>query len=194
MKEMLEKRKQIKNKKPEFVQQDSHKLNRLKKNWRRPRGSDSKMRLHLKGYKKNVEPGYGSPKAVKGMIEEGVLPMIISSIKDLTKVNDKYGAIISAKVGKKKKIEILKAAQEKKIKIFNIKDSAKYKEQVTTEISERKKKRTEKKKKTEEKKKAEEKKEEKKEDKLTEKVISEEEKSKSEKAEKDKIITKKGAL
>ena len=63
---LLQLRKRIKAKKPNFVRQDSHKQKEVKKKWRKPKGMQSKMRLKKKGYRKSVSIGYGSPKKVNG--------------------------------------------------------------------------------------------------------------------------------
>ena len=52
-KDLLEFRKKIKAKKPNFIRQDAHKKGEIKKKWRRPKGLQSKMRLHKRGYRKS---------------------------------------------------------------------------------------------------------------------------------------------
>ena len=193
IKDLLQKRKAIKNKKPDFAMQDSHKLSRLKKKWRRPRGSDSKMRHGFKGYSKCVEPGYGSPKEVRGLDKSGLEPILISTVKDLNNINkDKQGIIISSNVGMRKKVDIINKAGELSITILNIKDSSKCLADIAQEIKVRKEKRAKKVKNKEEKKvKDEKKKKEEKTDKLADKVLDAEEKADTEKKEKDKVLIKK---
>ena len=191
MKELLEKRKEMKKSKPSFTMQDAHKLARLKQRWRKPKGTDSKMRLHLKGYSKSVSLGYSSPKEVRGLHPSGLLPIVISSQSDLGKIDkEKQGIIISSAVGKKKRVVLLAKAGELKITILNIKDADAYLKAMEEEMKERKEARSKKQKKKEESKK-EKKSKEKKDDKLSEKVISEEEKEAKEKKEQEKILTKK---
>ena len=192
MKKLLEKRKESKKKKPEFNMQDSHKLNRLKRKWRRPRGSDSKIRQNMKGYSKTVQPGYGSPKAVKGLHKSGLKPVIVSSLKDLEKTDkEKEGAIIKSTVGDRKKTTIIAKAKELGVKILNIRDPDKYIAAVDEKFKARTALKAKKQKEKIENKKKEEKKQKKEEDKLAEKVISEEEKADLDKKEKDKLLTKK---
>jgi large subunit ribosomal protein L32e len=191
IKKLLDKRKSIKRKKPDFVMQNAHMKSRLEKKWRKPRGIDSKIRLRLKGYLKPVETGYGSPKEIKHLHKSGLMPVLISSLKELENIdNQKQAIVISSKVGKKKKLDIIKKADEKSITILNIKDTKKYADEIIKAIEERKKRREKR-----QKKKADIKKEkkEKKDDKLAEKIMSEEEKAEAEKKEKDKILTKKDA-
>ncbi len=190
LKNLLLKRKLIKAKKPHFVMQDAHKLKRLKDRWTKPRGIDSKMRLNLKGYHKSVEPGYGSPKEVRGLDRSGLEPIIVSNVADLEKLNSKkQGAIINGKMGNKKRIEVLKKAKELDIKVLNIKNTDNKIAKIEQEFKARKEDKAKTAKKKEEKK-AKESKKDKKEDKLAEKV-TEEEKAAAEKKEKDKVLTKK---
>lgn len=183
----------VKKKKPKFVMQDAHKKRRLKKKWRKPRGSDSKVRYKLRGYSRRVSIGYKTPKIIFGLNKDGLKGVLVKSLKDLDKIKQDFeAAIISKKIGAKKKIEIIKQAKNKSIKIINIKDGDAY----IKKIEEKIKKRKEIKKKIEEKK--EKKKVAKKED-LAEKIQKEETKTDKEKKEEtkkemDKALTKKGSI
>ncbi|MFH1425770.1 MAG: eL32 family ribosomal protein [archaeon] len=106
-------------KRQEFMVHSKLGKNRKKlQKWRKPKGRDSKMRLKRKSYPKTVSIGYSSPKT------KDPKPVLIHNIKDLLTTN-KNTPIILARVGAKKKIEIIKLAQEKKIKILNIKGDKK---------------------------------------------------------------------
>lgn len=187
----LELRKRIKSKKPDFVRQDSHKKSKLGKKWRRPKGWQSKIRLHKRGHIKEVSKGFGSPASVSGFHPSGLIPVNISTTKELEPIDPKeQGIVISGKVGMRKKIEIIKKAQEKGIRILSIKDSEKFLKDAESKITERRSAKKEKEKDKEKKKKETESKKEKKEDKLSEKV-TEEDKKDQEKKEKDKVLTSK---
>lgn len=200
---LFEIRRNIKKKKPTFTRQDSHKKKRVGKKWRKPKGLQSKMRLRFKGYKRSVQTGYGSPRAVKGLEASGLKGVKICSISDLAVLDPgKHGAIIASSVGMRKKVDILKEAKQKKIKIINIKDPEKFLKDVEElfkkkiETKEEKAKEKKKKKEEKEKKAAEKEKEEKKEDKKEEKetiesLAKKEEKKVDEKKELDKTLTKK---
>jgi large subunit ribosomal protein L32e len=200
---LLELKKAIKRKKPDFIRQDSHKKKRLGRKWRKPKGLHSKMRVRKRGYRKCVSKGYGSPKEVRHLSNKGVKGIIVYNQNQLEEIkSDKEGIIIGKSVGLKKKIEICKKAKEKGIIVLNIKNVDNYLKQIEEKL---RKKQQEKQKSEKEKerkvKKAEEKKEGEK-DGLTEKieiqestekiVAKEEEKKKreEEKEEKDKILTK----
>ena len=188
---LLEKRKEMKAKKPGFARQDSHKKAKLRKCWRRPKGIQSKMRLKKAGYAKCISVGYRAPSEVRGLSKEGLVPVTVSNLQELGKVEESQIAVIPAKVGQKKRMEIAKKAADLGIKVMNIKDIGSYLKSVNEKL---RKKKEEKAKATKEKEKKREEKEkkskEKKEEDLAEKLTDEEKKEK-EKKEREKILTKK---
>jgi large subunit ribosomal protein L32e len=189
MKALLALRKKMKNKKPDFIMQDYHKMRRLSEKWKKPRGIDSKMRLHLKGYSKSVEPGYRSPKAVRYLSSNGFTQNIVSNenaMSGLDKAKD--GVIISAAVGKRRKVELITKAKQLGLTILNIKNADAYLASIAEDMKKRKEERGKRQKKKSEEKPKDAKKSD---EKLAEKVMTHEEKLKEEKKETDKILTKK---
>ncbi|MBI4154592.1 50S ribosomal protein L32e [Candidatus Woesearchaeota archaeon] len=126
---LLELRKEIKKKMPSFVRQGYNKKRRLGKKWRRARGRHSKMRVGFRGKANVVNPGYGSPKAVRGLDLNGFKGIVVNNVNDLNKVKDNI--IIGKNVGQKKRLELIKTALEKKIKILNLMNPEAYLKQVT---------------------------------------------------------------
>ena len=117
---LLKVRKEKKNKKPDFIRQESWRYIRIKKNWRRPRGIDSKMRLKKKGWPKSPNSGYGSPRNVRGIHPSGFRDILINNLLDLEKINSKREAArISRVVGKRKRQKIIERADALGIKILN---------------------------------------------------------------------------
>ena len=117
---LLKFRKILKSKKPKFLRQNWFRLKRLGKKWRRPKGRHSKLRrsFKAKGFKPN--PGYGSPKSVRGFHPCGLREVLVFRPQDLEKIDPKTECVrISSSVGKKKRMEILKKAEELKIKVLN---------------------------------------------------------------------------
>lgn len=189
-KELLGLRKKMKAKKPKFIRQDAHKKGEISNKWRRPKGIQSKMRLKTKGYRRSPSKGYRSPVLVRGLHRTGVVPVRISSRKDLDKIGSDEGVIINATVGLKKKIELVKYAKEKGIMALNIKDIDKYLEKVDEKLKKKKEKKEKKKETKEKKEKKEKAAKPKEEEKLAEKLTEEEQKD-QEKKEKDKLLIKK---
>jgi len=187
-KELLELRKRLKKKKPDFIRQSANKKKRLK-GYRKSKGIDSKQRLKLKGHRKDIEKGYKSPKEVRGLSREGLVPVVVNSPKDLERLKESRGKgiVISSKVGLKKRKDIVEKVLEFGFKLLNIEEPKAYLEEIEEEIKKRQKKKEERKKEEEEKKKELEKRAKKKKEKLEEKI---EDKKEKEKIEKDKVLTK----
>jgi large subunit ribosomal protein L32e len=195
-KKLLEVRKKIKAKKPEFIQQDYHKKRRLSLKWKRPTGLQSKMRHQFKGYNRRVKQGWRSPAEIRGFHGLGYESVIISTLKDLDAVKKNQGIIVSSTVGTKKKLAILEKAVQLKIPVLNLKIDS-FKKKITEKKAkaiEDKKTREEQKKKTledsvkkSEKLKADKEKIAKNADKAEDTIVEEEKKEK-EKKEKDDVL------
>lgn len=85
--------------------------------WRRPKGRDNKIRESKKGKPPLVSIGYKRK-------DEGKKTITVYNLHNLEAAK-KYDIVILGKIGKKKKIEILKKAIEEKI-IFNNINSKKF--------------------------------------------------------------------
>lgn len=111
----------MKKKKPKFLRQSWKAYKRLRKaKWRKPRGLHSKLRIREKSKGKLPSIGFRKPKELRYSHPSGFKEVLIYNPKDLEKINrEKEVARISAKVGKKKRQEILKRAEELNIKILN---------------------------------------------------------------------------
>ena len=136
-----------KTKKPRFHRQNSQVKKRSGNRWRKPRGMDSKQREGFKSRGTKPTVGYRQPKKIRGKHPSGYEEILIKNTKQLEGINKEKQAIkISSTVGAKKKTEIIKKAEEKKIKILNPKINKKKK------IAKKKTKKAEEKKKEETKK------------------------------------------
>jgi len=90
------------------------KRRKKKQVWRKPKGRDNKMRESRKGRPPLVSIGY------KRKIEKKKR-IIVYNLKDLEDAGkEKHGLIILGKVGRKRKIEILKKALEMEINFQNV--------------------------------------------------------------------------
>ena len=120
---LLRIRRKIKREKPDYLRPYWWTKIRLKNrmdSWRRPRGIHNKMRKRKKGRPPLVEVGYGSPKKVRGLLSNGKRPVIVHNVEELEKIDkEKEIAVIASTVGKRKRLEIIKRAQELGIEIYN---------------------------------------------------------------------------
>jgi large subunit ribosomal protein L32e len=116
----LKKRQLSKHKKPKFKRQESWRYKRVKENWRKPRGIDSKMRKKVKGWPPSPNAGYRSPKKTRGLHPSGYVEVRVQTVEDLNGLDPKTQAIrIARTVGGKKRVEILALADERGIHVLN---------------------------------------------------------------------------
>lgn len=109
----------MKKEKPKWKRQQ-HYLKRLKNVWRKPRGTHSKMRKKIKGRPKLPNIGYKSPEEIRGLYPSGYRPILVHNPAQLEKIDpEKEAAIIGGTVGRKKRMLILKKAEDKGIRILN---------------------------------------------------------------------------
>ena len=180
--------------KPTFVVKESKFSSRVKSRWRFPRGKHSKVRQMHRGRPAMPNPGFGSPVKSRGLLN-GLTPVIVNNVKQLEKIDVKTeGVIISGKVGSKKRLELVSLADEKRITLLNVKNSAELIKKIKGIIEARKNTKKDKlKKKNEkeaEKKKKAEKKKDKDKEKSAESVEDKIQKSEEEKKEQQKIAEK----
>ncbi len=181
---LLELRKAIKARKPEFKRQDSNKRKEVSDSWRRPKGIQSKMRLRKKGHPRAVEKGWRSPKDVRGLSKDGLRQILVTNAAQISVLDSKNdGAIIAKGVGLRKRLMIIEEAGKKGIKLLNANP-----EKIMRKEAERKeqKEKSSKKKAKQEKPRAPKKEKEPK----KEAEMTEEERKEAEKKEKDKVLTK----
>ena len=190
-KTILEIKQRIKKTSPNFTRSDNHKKPKLSRSgWRKPKGIQNKMRLQLRGYKRIVKTGYGTPNVLKHLVK-GKVSVHVSNLKDLEKATSKSIAIFNSTLGAKKKIDLLEACKKRNIEVFNFKDSAKYLDDIKSKLKSKsestknkiasrlkKKQAADKLKKTEEKKS----------EKSVEEKVTDEEKKIKDKKEKDKVL------
>ncbi len=114
-------RARLKKKKPDFVRQESWRYDRLKENWRRPKGIDNKMRRKIKGWPPSVNVGYRGPKAARGLHPSGYEEVLVHNVDELKRVNPKTQAVrIAHTVGRRTRMQILAEARKKKITVLNV--------------------------------------------------------------------------
>ena len=120
----LRMRRRLKARKPEFRHYEEHKKLRLRGlGWRRPKGRHNKFRERYGGKWSGrilPNPGFSSPKAVRGLHPSGYEDVLVFSLKDLEKIDPStQAARISSRVGLKKRLVIEEKASEMGIKILN---------------------------------------------------------------------------
>ena len=137
MKDALTKRNELKARKPAFLAQDTHKKKRIRQRWKRPRGLQSKVRLHKRGYRRGVSSGWRSPKAARGLSREGLIPVRVENLSQLESLDPKtQGALVSGRVSIRTKKALYDAANQRSITILN-RDAKVFEERYATKMAER---------------------------------------------------------
>jgi large subunit ribosomal protein L32e len=114
-------RRQIKKRTPHFLRDEGFRYKRIPKNWRRPNGITSKLRINLKYRPSKVRVGFRAPKIVRGLHPSGFEEVMIHSVKELETINPKKQAVrIGGTVGTKKRLVIAKRADELDIRVLNM--------------------------------------------------------------------------
>ena len=118
---LLELRNYFSRRRPRFIRMNSWYIKRLKDSWRSPRRSlDNKIRLQRKGFPPMVKVGYRGPKEVRGLHPTGFEEVIVHNVEELEKLNpERQAARIASTVGRRKRVEIIKSAEELGIRVLN---------------------------------------------------------------------------
>lgn len=121
LKRLLRLRNLMSRTRPRFIRMNSWYLARLEDSWRSPRHSlDNKIRKQRKGYPSMVKVGYRGPKAVRGLHPSGFQEVVVYNTKDLEKIDPSVQAVrIASRVGRRKRLEIIKKAEELGIRVLN---------------------------------------------------------------------------
>jgi len=120
LQEKIRTRKSIKKRTPTFLREEWFRYKRVPKNWRRPDGITSKMRINLKYRPSKVRVGFRGPKDARGLHASGFEEIPVFNPKDLDTINPKMQAArVGSTVGTKKRKDIEKKAEELNIRILN---------------------------------------------------------------------------
>jgi len=115
-------RSRLKKQNPTFKRQNLGKKKKVKNRWRTSRGIDAGQRIKEKGKPAIPEAGYSTAHAVRGLHPSGYQPVRVFSLSDLDGLNPEEQAIIIAgSVGKRKRSEMQKAAEQRNIQVLNFK-------------------------------------------------------------------------
>ena len=106
---------------PRFPRQDAHKKIRLAyKGWRKPKGHHGRVKKLHDSHGASPKIGYGTPAAFKNKHSSGLEVVEVSNVDELSRINPETQGIKIKHIGNRKKVMVVKAAIEKKIRVFNV--------------------------------------------------------------------------
>lgn len=112
----------VKKRTKKFKRHQSDRYKTVKEAWRKPKGIDNRVRRRFKGQLPMPKIGYGSCKATKHVLPNGLRKILINNLKDLEMLvmqTKAYAAEVAHNVSARKRIEIVKKAKELSIKLTN---------------------------------------------------------------------------
>lgn len=120
MKELLEKRKAQKAKKPTFVRHAAHRKPSLQDGkWRKPKGLHNKLRDNRKSRGTPISDGWRSPVAVRYLSRSGKNQVVVKTLAQIKDAKPKTDALIIGAVGNKRRLELLEEATKAGFEIQN---------------------------------------------------------------------------
>jgi large subunit ribosomal protein L32e len=120
---MAREKSRLEKKKAKFKRQNQGKMKRVPERWRMPTGIDSGHQDFEKGKPGHPRAGYMTPPRVRGLHPSGFSPVRVFNADGLVAIDPKTQAIlIAGSVGRRKRREIQKLAQDKGIQILNYKE------------------------------------------------------------------------
>lgn len=141
-KTLLGLRKQINARRPKFIMQDSQKRKEVPDyKWRKPKGLKSKVRHQKWGRPAMPGPGFRGPAEVRGLHSSGLIPVLVHTITQIEQIDAKTQGAIIAKVGGRRKTELLEACKQKKITTLNVKNPDEEISKIKSEVKARQEKR-----------------------------------------------------
>ncbi|XP_001508412.1 60S ribosomal protein L32 [Ornithorhynchus anatinus] len=118
----LVKPKIVKKRTKKFIRHQSDRYVKIRRNWRKPRGIDNRVRRRFKGQILMPNIGYGSNKKTKHMLPSGFKKFLVHNTKELEVLlmcNKTYCAEIAHNVSSKSRKVIVERAAQLAIKITN---------------------------------------------------------------------------
>merc|ERR1712168_1064186 len=112
----------VKKRTKKLIRHQSDRYDKLKQNWRRPKGIDNRVRRKSRGMSLMPSIGYGSSKKTKHMMPSGFRKVLVHNMKELEVLmmqNKKYCAEIAHGVSSKNRKALVERAQQLAIRVTN---------------------------------------------------------------------------
>merc|ERR1711909_226214 len=112
----------VKKRVKKFTRHQSDRYDKVKRNWRKPKGIDNRVRRKFKGMYKMPNIGYGSSSVTRHMMPTGFKKVLIHNVKELEVLmmsNKTYAAEIARGVSAKNRKTLIERAAQLAIRITN---------------------------------------------------------------------------
>merc|ERR1712112_511034 len=112
----------VKKRTKKFTRHQSDRYDKVKRNWRKPKGIDNRVRRKFKGMYLMPGIGYGSNKLTRHMMPTGFRKVLVHNIKELEVLmmqNKKFCAEIAHGVSSKNRKALVERAQQLAIRVTN---------------------------------------------------------------------------
>jgi len=112
----------VKKRVKKFTRHQSDRYDKVKRNWRRPKGIDNRVRRKFKGMYKMPNIGYGSAAVTRHMMPSGFKKVLIHNVKELEVLmmsNKTYSAEIARGVSAKNRKNLVERAAQLAIRVTN---------------------------------------------------------------------------
>lgn len=101
--DLIEKKKEIKKKKPNFRRVEAHRFKSLPDNWRKPKGHHSKVRRKERGHVRMPDSGMRTPVKLRHTDKEGRKIIRIKNVKDLQLLDEDSVGVVAKNLGLRRK-------------------------------------------------------------------------------------------
>merc|ERR1712114_108068 len=112
----------VKKRTKRFLRHQSDRYDKVKQNWRKPKGIDNRVRRRFKGQYKMPNIGYGTWKKCKHVLPSGFKKFLVHNARELEILlmqNRTFAAEIAHSVSSNKRKDIVERAQQLDIKVTN---------------------------------------------------------------------------
>lgn len=112
----------VKKRTKKFIRHQNDRYDKLKRNWRKPKGIDNRVRRRFKGQYLMPNIGYGSNKKTRNMLPTGFRKVLVHNVQELEILmmqNRKFCAEIAKGVSSKKRKIVVERAQQLAIRLTN---------------------------------------------------------------------------
>merc|ERR1712072_949597 len=112
----------VKKRVKKFTRHQSDRYDKVKRNWRKPKGIDNRVRRKFKGMYKMPNIGYGSSSVTRHMMPTGFKKVLIHNVKELEVLmmsNKTYCAEIARGVSSKNRKTLIERAAQLAIRVTN---------------------------------------------------------------------------